>query len=238
MHSAPPWYNIISNVPPAQTLVRTQPIQHHEQRKRSKTRKPSKMFQPQTIVYEEDALRKEFFGDHPWELARPRVLLENDGKDGQNDDWSKIGQPGRILDGESVVQRQLWLLNNVRDMTTAKAYDQARQEFYALRHEEDVERRIAKEEAQATGAYFGKSMLEISMELENKVYENWKQWALKEVITMEQTRDAAYTGLENESATVSKDNPEFEAQLDSLDQEIPAQGQVAQRTSSSASDLI
>ena len=103
MRSAPPWYNIVSNVPPAQTLVRTQPIQHHEQRRRSKTRKPSKMFQPKTIVYEEDALRKEFFGDHPWELARPRVLLENDGKDGQKDDWSKIRQPDRRLDGERFV---------------------------------------------------------------------------------------------------------------------------------------
>lgn len=105
------------------------------------------------------------------------------------------------------------------------AYDQARQEFYALRHEEDVERRIAKEEAQATGAYFGKSMLEISMELEDKVYEKWKQWALKEIILMEQTRDAAYTGLENESAVIPEDDPELEAGLADLEKDIPAQGQ-------------
>lgn len=123
------------------------------------------------------------------------------------------------------MQRQLWLLNNVPDMTTAMAYDQARQEFYALRHEEDVERRIAKEEAQATGAYFGKSMLEISMELEDKVYEKWKQWALKEIILMEQTRDAAYTGLENESAVIPEDDPELEAGLADLEKDIPAQGQ-------------
>lgn len=61
------------------------------------------MFQPQTIVYEEDALRKEFFGDHPWELARPRVVLENDGKDWHHDDWSRIQQPGRQLSGERFV---------------------------------------------------------------------------------------------------------------------------------------
>lgn len=58
------------------------------------------MFKPQAIVYEEDRLRLQFYGDHPWELARPRVVLENDGKDGQKCDWSRIQQPGRQLNGE------------------------------------------------------------------------------------------------------------------------------------------
>jgi len=58
------------------------------------------MFQPMSIVYPEDRLRSEFFGDHPWELARPRVILENDGKDGEKWDWSRIVQPGKKLDGE------------------------------------------------------------------------------------------------------------------------------------------
>lgn len=82
-------------------------------------------------------------------------------------------------------------------MTSAKAYDQARQEFYAIRHQEDVERRVAKEEALATGAYFGKSMLEIGMELEDKTYEAWKEWAQKEVEVIEQQRSATYTGVES-----------------------------------------
>jgi small subunit ribosomal protein S23 len=58
------------------------------------------MFRPLPIVYIEDELRTEFYSDHPWELARPKMLLENDGKDGQKDDWSKIQQPGRPLSGE------------------------------------------------------------------------------------------------------------------------------------------
>ena len=58
------------------------------------------MFQPMPIVYPEDKLRSEFFGDHPWELARPRVILENDGKDGEKWDWSRIVQPRKKLDGE------------------------------------------------------------------------------------------------------------------------------------------
>ena len=100
LHHAPSWYNVVGNIPPAQTLVRTQPLQHRKPFRSSKTRKPSKMFHPQNIVYPEDSLRKDFFGDHPWELARPRVILENDGKDAQRNDWSHIRQRGRPLDGE------------------------------------------------------------------------------------------------------------------------------------------
>jgi small subunit ribosomal protein S23 len=79
-----------------------------------------------------------------------------------------------------VVQRQLWLINNV-GMDSNVAYDKARKEFYALRHEEEVERRVAREEASYVGAYFGKSVLDVSMELEDKTYERWKEWATLEV---------------------------------------------------------
>lgn len=58
------------------------------------------MFQPVKIRYEEDQLRKEFFRDHPWELARPRVVLENSGNDHAGYDWSKLKQRGKRLDGE------------------------------------------------------------------------------------------------------------------------------------------
>jgi small subunit ribosomal protein S23 len=45
-------------------------------------------------------LRADFFGDHPWELARPKIILENSGNDAKGWDWSKIVQPGKPLDGE------------------------------------------------------------------------------------------------------------------------------------------
>jgi small subunit ribosomal protein S23 len=58
------------------------------------------VFQPVGVRYEEDQLRKEFFRDHPWELARPRIVLETTGKDFEKYDWSKIQQIGKKLGGE------------------------------------------------------------------------------------------------------------------------------------------
>lgn len=81
------------------------------------------------------------------------------------------------------------------NLSNSEAYDAARKEFYALRHEEEVERQVAREEAFWTGAYFGKGQLEVGMELEDRTYEQWKEWATKEVETIERQRDAAYTSI-------------------------------------------
>ena len=66
-------------------------------------------------------------------------------------------------------------------MPKAEAYDVARREFYALRQQEEIERRIAKEEAQFVGAYFGKSRLEIGHQIEGVEHERWKEWAAAEI---------------------------------------------------------
>ncbi|PWY86178.1 37S ribosomal protein Rsm25 [Aspergillus heteromorphus CBS 117.55] len=213
----PKWVDAIADIPPAQAIVRT-PAQQHQlvrqrvksipgaskpqvvfevQEKPIKPKKASRMFQPVELKYEEDLLRKEFFRDHPWELARPRIVVETTGKDAEGHDWSRIQQRGKGLDGESVVQRQLWLLNNVPDMTKSFAYDTARREFYRLRLQEDIERRVAAEEAEATGATFGPSRHEIGMELESKEYERWKTWAKREALVSDQ-RTAAFTGAESQ----------------------------------------
>ncbi|KAB8611405.1 hypothetical protein FH972_025910 [Carpinus fangiana] len=210
--------------PPAQTLVRTQPVQHRDLAAKQRLKKPSRMFQPQRISYQEDELRHNFFADHPWELARPRVIVENNGNDHQTWDWSKAHQPGRPVSGESVIQRQLWLLQNNQSergraqtanrrlssgqspkpipeaLSTEAAYDQARKEFYEQRHFDEVERNVAREEAMSTGAYFDKGALEIGMELENAEFERWKTWAKSQVTLMEQARNSAYTGFGGQTA--------------------------------------
>jgi hypothetical protein len=96
----PCWYQTIGTIPPSEIMTRTQPVQHRDANPRSKARKASKLFRPQKIEYPEDRLRKTFFHDHPWELARPRIVLENYGRDGQRCDWSRIQQRTRPLDGE------------------------------------------------------------------------------------------------------------------------------------------
>lgn len=119
----PQWVDVVGNIPPAEALVRNRTPQHQLVRQRLKTlpgsskpqvvfetqntgRKPkkaSRMFRPVELKYEEDELRKEFFRDHPWELARPRVILETTGKDFENYDWSRLKQPGKRVDGERCV---------------------------------------------------------------------------------------------------------------------------------------
>jgi small subunit ribosomal protein S23 len=75
----------------------------------------------------------------------------------------------------------MWLMNN-KGMSKQKAYDTARHEFYQLRHQDEIEARIAVEEARMVGAYFGKSLLQVGVELEDQQYENWKEWATKEIM--------------------------------------------------------
>lgn len=176
------------------------------------------MFQPAKISYPEDRLRAEFFGDHPWELARPRVILEDGGADSKPWDWSHIQQPGKKLDGESVVQRQMWLMQHEK-LSRAQAYDKARREFYFFRHREDVERRVAKEEALAVGAYFGKGPNEIGMELEDQEFERWKKWAYNKIEEQKQAAGAAYAG--SDVGDVELTDGEEDAVLDELSGNVP-----------------
>jgi small subunit ribosomal protein S23 len=85
----PPWLAPISSNPPPERLVR--PLLQRSQiptTKIPKSRKASRTFRPVHLRYEEDRLRWDYFNDHPWELARPRVVLENDGRDAEKWDWS------------------------------------------------------------------------------------------------------------------------------------------------------
>lgn len=85
-------------------------------------------------------------------------------------------------------------------LTKEAAYDKARKEHYEDRHQQEIEARVAHEEALATGAYFGKNAIEVGMELENAEFDRWKIWAQEQVTIMEQARSAAYTGISSASA--------------------------------------
>ncbi|KAF5231114.1 hypothetical protein FANTH_13539 [Fusarium anthophilum] len=226
----PPWYNIMQSVPPAETLVRN--VTPRLQGPKSKAKKPRNLYRPQQIKYIEDGLRTTFYQDHPWELARPRVILESDGKDYQHCDWSKgLRQPNIPLTGEwqvsldpwadgikltfySVVQRQLWLMEKEK-LSVKKAYDITRREFYRLRQEEEIEKRVALEEAKHVGAYFGKSRIDVSHHLEDREFENWKIWAGKETERQEASRNSEIEdfGLEEVEEDIADDaEPEEKAE--------------------------
>lgn len=99
-------------------------------------------------------------------------------------------------------------------MTKDHAYDIARREFYRIRLQEDIERRVAAEEAEATGAQFGPRYLDIGMELENKEFDNWKEWAKTQAQLLGQ-RTAALSGAP-ELAT--ENDVEKAAELDQIEE--------------------
>lgn len=102
--TAPPaWYKAVGVTPPSEAIIRTIPPQLRQQN--SKATKPRKLYKPQSIMFAEDALRTSFYKDHPWELARPRVVVESDGMDHRHVDWSKgLIQRGVPLSGERYVK--------------------------------------------------------------------------------------------------------------------------------------
>ncbi|KAF2430732.1 mitochondrial ribosomal protein [Tothia fuscella] len=210
----PPWYTIIQDIPPSAQLTR--PVFRDSslksnQKAAKRGKKASKAFCPLPLKYEEDKLREEFFGDHPWELARPKVLNEDGGDEWRGWDWGRgIRQLGKRLDGESVIQRQLHLMHH-ENHTKSHAYDVARKEYYHYRHFEAVEQQVAKEEALAYGAYFGKGPNEISMGLEDRQFEDWKEWAIKQTEREKQIAGAAYSGnVEEELERDETLDPVFE----------------------------
>ena len=212
----PQWLDVVGDIPPAQIFIRQQAVKQPRNEIRTRTVPFSKqtqvlitparrhqkksygsgkrLFQPAELQYEEDEIRERFFRDHPWELARPRVVLEREGQDIEAPDYSRVlGQQGKPVTGEDVVQRTVYLLQTVPDVSEDQAYDKARKEFYDLRRQEDIQRRIAAEEAEHTGAQFGPSILQWSMNNENKQYDNWEEWSRKTVVEQMQ-RNAAFAG--------------------------------------------
>jgi small subunit ribosomal protein S23 len=123
----------------------------------------------------------------------------------------------------SVVQRQMWLIKH-KGLSKASAYDLARREFYQHRHRSEIRSRIAKEEAQHVGAYFGKSALEVGMELEDRSWEAWKQWANVQIEDEQASRAQMFSGPQDGGTDEGADMSAGE--FDLAVEELASQGSV------------
>lgn len=193
----PSWYNIVSAVPPATDLTKKpknlqtnqtpDPVsQLYSSRdgifktrvsKTERKQKNNSVSRIPKFEFLEDQLRDVFYHQHPWELARPKVLVENTGDEHSKCDWSHMLQLYKPLDGESVVQRTLWLLQDSKQKgqqkTLFEAYDQARFEFYQLRMAQEMESAVAKEELTMFGAIYASTNVEWGLKKEQEFIDVW-----------------------------------------------------------------
>ncbi|KAI7901487.1 mitochondrial ribosomal protein S25 [Cokeromyces recurvatus] len=159
----PVWLPVVQAFPPGPSIVRsqnsevnvsgqtemeqtmfakpqpTQSLRHSQ--KHLRTRPP----RPRAIVYPEDKLRKQFYKDHPFELARPKVLVEPELGINRTD-FSKLmldGMHPSQIDGEAVIKYQLYLMVHEK-MPERKAYAKATSEFYEIRAKQEEEEREAR----------------------------------------------------------------------------------------------
>lgn len=183
----PIWYRVVlSNPPSHQILPRLRQLETQLEQDRFRYTREAKtgagfyvtrnkqryntnakhLYRLPKLSYEEDRIRHLFYTNHPWELARPRNAIENEGAVPlARLDWSTIYQPTHPLSGESVVQRTLWLAKQPEYKSKHgsdwfSAFEQARVEFYRLRMREFTEKQLAQEEAIMMGAVMGPSAWE------------------------------------------------------------------------------
>ncbi|KAK9468186.1 mitochondrial ribosomal protein S25 [Lipomyces arxii] len=175
MHGEPAWFKALLATPPSTDftqILSTRPAVNGAGKKLS----VAERFKPQELVYPEDEIRKLFYEQHPWELSRPRILIERDALDFRRQDWSKLQQLYQQVDGESVVQRTMWIAEN-EGLDKMEAYNKARKEFYKIRSKEAIENQTLVEEAKMVGGAFAKSHIEKGIELEKKALNRWKRAA-------------------------------------------------------------
>lgn len=197
IRNKPSWYNAVAAVPPAVDLTK-KPINLQQRQaadpasqlysnqngifktranKTERKQKNNAVSRIPKLEFLEDQLRDVFYHQHPWELARPKVLVENSGDDMSKCDWSHMLQLSKPLDGESVVQRTLHLLQEAKSSglgkTLFEAYDQARFEFYQLRMAEEMESAVAREELTMFGAIYSSTNMDWGLKQEQEFIDVW-----------------------------------------------------------------
>lgn len=189
----PVWFDVLGKYPPNKNFLHepktpetAQTVQLAKDVLKSKnaplyttraSQKPGKSpYKANKLRFVEDELRSLFFEQHPWELARPKILLENSGEDARTQDWSSIRQMNTPLEGESVVQRTLYLMKN-KSLTLQEAYDQSRFEFYRVRMEEEIQDQVSREENEMFGSVYNAGPLEHGVAQEQVVIDKWRSEA-------------------------------------------------------------
>jgi small subunit ribosomal protein S23 len=97
LKTEPIWYQPILTTPPMTDLSR-KPAQEHFLRPWNRAN-DNRRIQPISQGLAEQ-VRTRFYKEHPWELARPRVVVEEDGADYVREEWSSMEQVAKPLDGE------------------------------------------------------------------------------------------------------------------------------------------
>ncbi|PRT54081.1 37S ribosomal protein S25, mitochondrial [Wickerhamiella sorbophila] len=222
--SEPAWYKVVlANPPTHQLLPKLRKLKEYVEVARAQpevntrtgmytTRIKAKfntraghLYKLSKIEYPEDKIRRLFYTNHPWEMARPRNMIENSGRSVADCDWSNMRQPTLRLSGENVVQRTLWLASQPAYMKEHgkdwyEAYKQARLEFYRLRIDENAKQQVAAEEAIMNGAVFGPSSIEHGVAVEQKVIDKYIDIAKKATELKAQRRAGAQTEAEEPSS--------------------------------------
>lgn len=175
--------------------------------KAQKKKNIGSLLRSQQLHFIEDDLRLLFYKQHPWELADPKNLVENEHNLGNdNFDWSHLRQFNKKLDGESVVQRTIFLLDN-ENKTLLEAYEQAKFEYYRLKIQDEADMNISKEEGEMFGAVYPKTLIEEGFDKEAEVLQKWKQDAVEQTKILN-----AKFNKNDSSATSSSDTAADDAQ--------------------------
>lgn len=174
---------------------------------------PKKLLKAQALHFLEDDLRLLFYKQHPWELADAKNLVENEyNLTNEKFDWSRLRQYGKKLDGESVVQRTLYL-KDVEKLPLLEAYEKAKYEYYSLKIEDETEMNIAREESEMCGAVYPSNVIEQGFEKESQVLAKWHLDAVEQTKILDaklNNNDSSATSSSDTSASVGKELTEDE----------------------------
>ncbi|KAI5951240.1 RSM25 [Candida jiufengensis] len=215
----PIWFDIVAKYPPTHNLIKKSYIYQQDSKDpRNELIKPkdhplnknqifktrphkeesknnnNKIHRIPKLTFLQDEIRNYFYLQHPWELSRPKNLIENNGDEILNKcDWSNMLQLYKPLDGESVVQRTTYILeNDPKIKNIFEAYDLARFEFYKLRMEEEMESHIAKEESTMYGAVFESKNIDWNLETEQKYIDEWVSLASEQTKVLEANSNKSF----------------------------------------------